>query len=350
MIKHIDKLSSQSTRYIKDFINGCTIEEKIDTHYITVEIISKNEIKIKKANGSEIDRVDLILNSMWNKLFLDWNYLKLSNRAWFNSHLGYSIKMFYFPCDVPLLTKYDSSIRYIFDKVSFNNNDISVSCLKSINFPDAYKVDYKCFQDKVGGACDIYEKYLKESSENKKPLSEVFLSLIDKSSKRYAVDEPEGYIFKYNSRIYQISKNDNRKIEQEKSSYEFLLSDFIKFSKAHNYTDKITQSYTKTVCNLFNDYIINGEKKNHNIENNINVDSIESPYLGTKFDIGYEYIPDQVTKTLCQESDLYKNIFKVLLANLRKGKDFTHCIYMSKREVDDWNIIMKSIKIRNIYI
>lgn len=353
MIKHINKLSSQSSRYIKDFIQGCSIEEKIDTHYISVEIISKNEIKIKKANGNEIDRVDLILNSMWNKLFLDWNYLKLSNKDWFDKHIGYTIKMFYFPCDTPLLTKYNSSTRYVFDNVVYNGTSYDPKqCLNGINFPDVYNVDYKCRLNKVDGACDIYLNALKELSDGQEiQLSDVFTQIVDKEkSKIFAVDEPEGYIFKFNSKIYQIVKNVNRKVEQEKSSYEFLLSDFIKYSKSHNYTDKIGQSYTKTVCNLFNDYIINGEKKSHNVENNIEIGSIESPYLGEKFDIGYEYIPDQVTKTLCQESELYKNIFKVLLANLRKGKDFTHCIFMSKKEVDDWNTIMKSIKIRNIYI
>ena len=129
-----------------------------------------------------------------------------------------------------------------------------------------------------------------------------------------------------------------------------MLSNFIKYCKLHAYTDKITQSYTKTVCNLFNDYIINNEKPTKFIENNIDIDSIENPNIGQKFDIGYEYIPDQVTKTLCQESELYKNIFKVLLANLRKGKDFTHCIYLTKKEVDEWNMIMKNIKIRTLYI
>ena len=63
MIKPIEKLAEQSSKYIKDFMLNCTIEEKIDTHYVCVEIISKNEIKIKKANGKEIDRVDLILGA-----------------------------------------------------------------------------------------------------------------------------------------------------------------------------------------------------------------------------------------------------------------------------------------------
>ena len=353
MIKSIEKLKEQSPKYIKDFMLNCTIEEKIDTHYVCVEIIAKNEIKIKKANGKEIDRVDLILNSMWSKLFLDWNYLLLSNKEWFENHVGYSIKMFYFPCEKPINTLYNEELRYIFDYISFKNDIFNAQeILSDLKFPDAYKVDYKCFLNKasVSSIRAIYQHHIQKLLSGDEDFTTVFMRLISDDSKIYAKEKPEGFIFKYNKKIFQI---ENNKIEiefQEKSSYEFLLSDFIKFSKMHNYIDRVNASYTKTVCNLFNNYIINGEKLNHTIENNVDIKGIESPHLGEKFDIGFEYIPDQVTKELCKESELYKNIFKVLLANLRKGKDETHCIFLTKKEVNDWNIMMKSIKMRNLYI
>lgn len=352
MINNIETLSKRSAKYIKEFMNGCTIEEKIDTHYITVEIISRNEIKIKKANGNEIDRVDMILNSMWNNLFLDWNYLRLSNQDWFYKHIGYTIKMFYFPCETPILTTYKSGLRYVFDRVIFNNIDLDTKyILDDIKFPSAYIIGYKHSLNKIEDVDGVYENHISKLLAKEETFSDVFKTLIDESSELFADNIPEGYIFKYHNKIFQISnKQEIRKIEQEKTSYEFLLSDFIKYTKLYNYIDKITQSYTKTVCNLFNDYIINQEKKTHYIERNIDISSIEPPYLGAKFDLGFEYIPDQVTKTICKESELYKNIFKVLLANLRKGKDFSHCIFLTKREVDDWNNIMKSIKIRTLYI
>ena len=353
MIKDIEKIKEYSAKYIKDFMLNCTIEEKIDTHYVIVDVVSKNEIKIRKSNGKEIDRVDLILNSMWGKLFLDWNYLLVSNKDWFENHIGYGIKMFYFPCDKPINTQYSEDIRYIFDYVYFNDQVFDPeSILKDIKFPTVYKVDYKCFLKKnsVSSIRALYQHHIKKLLDGTEKCSSVFRRLISDDSKVYAIGEPEGYIFKYKKKIFQISNNKNEVEKQEKSSYEFLLSDFIKFSKMHNYGDKIVSSYTKTVCSLFNNYIINGEKVNKTIENNINIEGIENPYVGTKFDIGFEYIPDQVTKELCKESELYKNIFKVLLANLRKGKDITHCIFLSKKEVDEWNTMMKAIKIRNLYI
>lgn len=350
MINSIEKILDRSPKYIKEFMCGCTIEEKIDTHYITIEIISKNEIKIKKANGNEIDRVDLILNSMWNKVFLDWNYLKLSNMSWFADHVGFTIKMFYFPCNTPLLTEYDSNVRYIFDRVIFNNTELDVKeVMSDLKFPDVYSVDYKCLQEKCEHPELIYDKNINEVLQDKSKVTEMFEKLIDEKSKKYAMNKPEGYIFKYKNKIYQSVNNAKRIIDSEKTSYEFLLANFIKYCKNTEYIDKINQSYTKTVCNLFNDFIINVEKKTHTIEYNINIDSIENPYLGSKFDIGFEYIPDQVTKTLCMESQLYKNIFKVLLANLRKGKDYKHCIFLSSKQVDEWNTIIKNIRIRTLY-
>lgn len=353
MIKNIENIKEHSAKYIKDFMLNCCIEEKIDTHYVSIEIITKNEIRIKKANGKEIDRVDLILNSMWNKLFLDWNYLLISNKEWFEKHVGYVFKLFYFPCEKPINTLYDKDLRYIFDYTYYNDQIYDVrKVLSDMKFPDVYKVDYKCLLNKVSVSSirALYQHHINKLLNDKESFSDVFTRLIKDDSKIYAVEKPEGYIFKYNKKIYQIENEKPEVEQQEKSSYEFLLSDFIKFSKMHNYSDKIVSSYTKTVCNLFNNYIINCEKINHTIENNIDIKGIESPYLGEKFDIGYEYIPDQVTKELCKESELYRNIFKVLLANLRKGKDITHCIFLTKKEVDDWNMIMKSIKIRNLYI
>lgn len=349
MIKNIEKLKEQSLKYIKEFLEGCEIEEKIDTHYITVDIITKNEIKINKANGNEIDRVDLILNSMWSKLVFDWNYLKISNAEWFANHVGYSMKFFYFPCDTPILTTYDGNIRYVFDSMTYGENIINIEQeIKSLKFPSAYKIGFKHKLNKVKGYKAMYPQ-LDESYENNTPISDIVLSMIDKDG-LYAKD-PEGYIFKYNKRIYQIILNrQNRKIDSDKAFYEFLLADFIKYCRNSNYTEKITPSYTVTVCNLFNDYIINNEKRTNYIENNIDASGLEAPYLGTKFDISYEVIPDQITKNICQESELYKNIFKILLASLRKGKDMTKCDFLSKKEVDEWNNIMKSIKIRNVYI
>ena len=79
MIKDISLLKDKSVSFIKEFINNCTVEEKIDAHYVIVEITSKQTITVKKANGKVVDRVDMILNNMWSQLVTDWNFIRLTN-------------------------------------------------------------------------------------------------------------------------------------------------------------------------------------------------------------------------------------------------------------------------------
>ena len=122
------------------------------------------------------------------------------------------------------------------------------------------------------------------------------------------------------------------------------------YCQNNNYSDKIQNSYVKTVCTLFNDYIINWEEQTHNIKNNIDINSIKSPSYNESNDISYEYIPDIITINLCKKDELYKSIFKVLLANLKNYKDYKKCIYMNNHQVDKWNKIIKNIKIRNMVI
>ena len=349
MIKNISEINKKPKAFIKEFANNCIIEEKIDAHYITLEIISKNTIKLKKSNNKEIDRVDLILNNIWGKIMTEWNYIKIVNNKWFNNHIGYKISMFYFPFKKPISIEYSNDVVYLIDRVVFNDEEIkNIDILfKDIKYFDRFKVKIKNKIEKSKSQL----KYINDIELSKSlDYSELFLNLIDSNVHYLAADIPEGVIFKWKKNNYQILFNVPEKIESEKSSYEFLLCDFINYCKKTNYIEKINQSYVKTVCALFNDYILNSEQVTHNIEHNIDPSKIKNPCLGTYTGIGYEYIPDSVTKNICKENELYEDIFKVLLANLRKGKDNTHCIYMNAKQVDDWNNIMKNIKVRTLVI
>ncbi len=349
MIKDISQIKDKSVSFIKEFINNCTIEEKIDAHYVIVEITSKQHITIKKANGKVVDRVDMILNNMWSQLVTDWNFIKLANQEFFNTHIGYNISMFYFPNNKPLLTEYPDNIKYLIDRITYNDELINVdSFVNKLKLKDKFNIHIKHNLTKnLSNEIDTINKINgdRKSDINYKLL---FQNIIDRST--LLAKEPEGFIYKWKKNLYQLTYYDRKKIIPEKTQYEYLLCDFVSYCKSHNYQDKIHHSYVKTVCSLFNDYIINWEEVNHNIENNIDINSIQSPSLGTTFDMGYEYIPDIITMNLCKSNELYKSIFKVLLANLRRGKDNSKCIYMNKKQVDDWNIIMKNIKIRTLTI
>ena len=346
MIKNIEDIKNFSPMYIKEFMQGCTIEEKIDTHYMTIEI-SPYECVIKKANQNPLTRIDLILKSAWHNIYIDWNYLRMTNTEWFLKHAGYVFKVFYIPSEQPIRTKYDPTIRYIFDTCTFNNQQVDIhEVLNELKFPDTYKIDFKTMLVRKELVDSSYKRKTKEIQDGK-PAADVFSSLINKDESHiFAVEKPEGYIFKYKSKIFQTCEHIASE-QNEKSSYEFLLIDFIRFCKETNYSTKILKSYVKTVCNLFNDYILNWVKTNHNIEKNITAESIQTPYIGTAPKTGFAYIPDSITKVICKESPLYENIFKVLLANLNKGKDENRCIIMSRKHIDQWNNIIKNIRIHS---
>lgn len=344
MIKSIEKIKQHNKKYILDFMLNCSIEEKLDTHYVSIKILSKHEIKIYKANGSELSRTDMILNSMWDKLILDWNYLKLSNNQWFEKYAGYTIRLFYFPCAKPILTEYNEFTRYVIDSITYLDKPISniQNIMAELKIPSVYKIDFKHALIKIPQE-DI--RILFNSITDETNFNELFKKLVSPSNKLFAVNEPESYIFKWNNHLYKTDNNDIRKVEAEKTSYEFMLCNFLKYVNSTNYQEKISGNYIKTVSNLFNDYIVNFEKKTNYLQNNIDAESLEPPYLGTKFDISYDYIPDILTSQLCQESLLYKNIYKILLANLSRGKDIKHCIYMNRKQVDEWNNLVKYIKL-----
>lgn len=348
MIKHIEQIKYKSVSFIKEFINNCTIEEKIDAHYITIEITSKQHITIKKSSGKIIDRTDMILNNMWGELVTDWNFIKLINKNLFSQHIGYNISMFYFPTTKPILTEYKKDLKYLIDRITYNETLINPDeFINQLKLKDKFNIHIKHNVIKHLNT-DILNGITGETKETVN-YKDLFDKLIDKTN-LYALNNPEGFIFKWNKSLYQLLYDERERIIPEKTQYEYLLCDFMNYCKENNYQDKIQNSYVKTICTLFNDYIINWEEHYHNIKNNINIDSIISPSYNNNNDIGYEYIPDIITINLCKKDLLYKAIFKVLLANLKNGKDYKKCIYMNNNQVDKWNKIIKNIKIRTLVI
>lgn len=348
MIKNIDNLKKKSISFITKFLDECTVEEKIDTYYVSVEIRSKNNIVFIKSNGKVIDRCDLILNEMWQQMFNDWTHFKMVNQDWFDSHIGYKIFMFYFPCSKPILTEYKDNISYVIDRMEYGATVI-YDCeeeMKDMKMIDNFKISFKKFLKKSYTLNEFINKIRIADKENNS-YDDVFESIIDKeNSIIFASGKPEGYIFKSGKKyIYQIvcNKSENRVASAEKSQYEFLLLDFIKFwNNTENIEHFLDNNYIKTVCNLYNLYI-SQERKIGVIEKNIDPNSLQSPCIGKRFDICYINIPDEQTINNCKESELYKNIFKILLVNLKRMKNENHCILMNNRTTEQWNDIVRTI-------
>lgn len=349
MIKDIEELKNKQKEHVIRFIENCTIEEKIDAYFVCVELRSRNNMVFIKANGKTIDRCDLILNEMWQQLIKDWSLFKIVNQEWFNSHIGYKIYMFYLPCNKPILTEYKDNVSYIIDRMELGQKVITYNCkdeMKNMKFLDKFNIQFKTLLSRKETSNEIIENKVDEAIKSNTPYKDILLSLIDpEKAIIYAKKEPEGYIFKSGKHIYQTitDRTQNRNASAEKTQYEYLLLDFIKFwNSDENIVSLLDSNYIKTVCNLFNHYI-DIREKNSFLSNNFEGSSLESPCVGKRFDVCYTNIPDEKTVSLCKEKLLYKNIFKILLVNLKRMKDTKHRILMNARTSEQWNDIVRTI-------
>lgn len=351
MIKNISELREKRIEYIQRFLKECTVTEKIDTYYVTVEVISKNNIIFKKSNGKVIDRTDMILNSMWDRLLNDWNYFRMVNNEWFEKHIGYKIHMFFFPCKSPIYTEYKDNVSYVIDRVMFGKEYFKPeSVMWNMQMLDKFNIHFiDTMKKKEFDVNEIAEKIHKSTDT----VSDIFLSeVIDiEHSNVFANNLPEGYIIRCGKNAYQIIYDNEieRFVKSEKSQYEYILRDFVKYWNEDKLWTMLDTSYIKTVCILFNSYIMNREKQTDEMKNNIDSDSIKNPYVGYRFDINYNYIPDEMTIALCKENELYSNIFKILIVNLKQFKKSSNCVLIDSRVVDDWNNIVKNITTRCLF-
>ena len=67
MIKDISALRDRSTEFLTRFVENCTVEEKIDAYYVSIEIHT-HRLVFRKANNRKITRPDMILNAMYGTL------------------------------------------------------------------------------------------------------------------------------------------------------------------------------------------------------------------------------------------------------------------------------------------
>ena len=144
MLKDISELVKKSENFVRTFISECSIEEKIDTYYVGVDIKSRNNIAFLKSKGKVIDRNDLIINEMWQQFINDWTFFKSVNEEWFAQHVGYTVYMFYFPCQKPLMTKYKDNIRYLIDRVVYKGMKYSIEGeMGNLNMLDKFMIRFK---------------------------------------------------------------------------------------------------------------------------------------------------------------------------------------------------------------
>lgn len=147
----------------------------------------------------------MILNSMWGQLVTDWNYIHLANQDLFEKHVGYNISMFYLPNNKPLSTTYKNNIKYLIDRITFNDEDQNIQqFVDKIKMKDNFNIAIKQKLQKDLSNIDLSSI----TGETKETIDyeQMMLGMINKDG-LLAKEQPEGYIFKNNKILYQILFN-----------------------------------------------------------------------------------------------------------------------------------------------
>lgn len=344
MLKNISELKNKPKEYQKEFFEKCRIEEKIDAHYVSVSVESKFKLVFRKANGKIISQVDLILSTLYSSLIEDWNIIFINNREFFEKNIGMTVFMFYFPNYTPVSTDYSNFLNgkktgYLISNVVDRGN-------KQIN-KEYFLKNINC--DKRQNVLIAVQHTLPRV--NKRDVATDDLSVVDMFEEsallNKSIDLSEGVILKYKSDIYQYlfhepyKKDDAESVS--KTPFEYLLADIVAFYKSikNVFQDYITNNYVTTICNIFNAYIGN-QVITSNITKEIEVEDIEVP-SSHKYSINLSYIPNIQTKLICSSNKMFENIFKVMLANMHKKKNFNYCVYLSKKQVEEWNDMVDTV-------
>ena len=342
MLHSLTDAKTHSVKFLAEFFEKATVEEKIDAFYIQIEI--RRQSLVFRKSGHKLTGVDLILNADYSTLMMEWEMLRHVNQDWFREHIGYTLSMFFIPVPKPLTVEYPSNVRYIIDRVSrWKHNEDVKETMKGLNMLDEFCVKFKTLLSRKQNV--QYMSLANRFKIGSITPDELIANLADTST-IFAVGRPEGFIIKMGKKhIFQTAKTESRAIDtSERTQYEYLLIDFSSFwNSIHDIYALIGNSdYVHIVCTLFNAYYEWQQAKP--LKNSIDSSGIEPPCLGYKPETGFKNIPNIKTVQICKKSRLMENAFKVLLVNLRKYKRPENCVLMSESHIAAWNSIVKTLE------
>lgn len=371
--------------YQIDFYKNCSIEEKLDTHYVSVDVISNSILKFRKTNNKEITQIDLIVNKSWSNFIDDWKSVFEDNKEVFKTLIGSRISMFYFPNSSPLSTYYKTGFKYIIKSIIWPSSDVCVDVskiLNSLQFSDKTK-HLKTQILKFENLKFDNEKFLNQMTKDKIKIEDYpnhLFDFIDKdalyldtTSEKAVENNCLELILRKGKTLYQYKHKLNGSnveittiedavvLKHKQYAFELVLQDFIQFASIDKgtkdkYIDLITKDYIESVNNIFLYYIQTRQHQSSNkglfkfLSLHLKPSDLTPPCLGTPPEINLRYINNNKIKDLIlldPNKEWIENIYKILLVNLKLNKKIEYCHYLNKNEIDKWNEIVKNINIRN---
>lgn len=358
MLRGLDDFILKPTQYKTKFLTNCIIEEKVSAFYFHVKILSKTVIKIYKSDYKELSQEDLIMNKMWKDPYIEIPQILFNNPEVLDQMIGWTLSFFYFPVEKPLLVEYDLSegwkymLAFAVDerKKPIDISDIDMSLISTLFRSKPYILkDSKRTEEEKHAIKDAVK------SNDVGVLIDLIEDLIDKSDKNSnmlanSLQEAEGLVLRWKGDIYQIVYNaPNEKVKDNRLSFEFFIHMFCQWLKSTDYTECLSQSYIKSVCNLF--YCFKKGWLDDNGKDlllsyyNINPEDLEAPTFGYYSGTYFELIPHKLVREWCMKDKMYDNMFKILLNALKKTRNPSKSsMLVTEEDTKEWNLCVGNIK------
>lgn len=334
----------RSQEEVKQALEHARVSEVVWGHKLSIDVVSRDRIKVRKANGLEVSEVDLTLNSFWNDVVRDWETAMMKCPDTFNDHLGMSIGVCLLDGEMHMsshVAQFQKPRVYAVEEVTAHDGQDLTGGLKSeIAKVMTYSVDDAlCLTTR-----DDLNSIEGEGVEVK--LCEGAILTVDRDKLLREPSDVAGFMIELGDRTLLKAMVQEKHAREKKPTValEFLYVDILKWLLSDDMAniEKCVKpnDYIGTVCNMFETYIISTkELVTHHLEKNIDAIDLVAP--GTdQTKVCTDFIKSRRTKILCQESDLYNNIFKVMLVNLQRHKDLKWCSYMNGQQIEKWNKVV----------
>lgn len=362
MLRGLDDFMKKPQAFKKKFLTNCEIQEKISAFYFHVRVLSETTVIVYKADYQEIKPEDVIMNKMWREPLEEIPEILLKHPEVTRGLIGYTLSFFYFPVAKPLVVEYDltEGWKYMLGfaadarkkPVSLEPIVEKLSSVSSLIRPRGYVLRKASDRTPV-------EKATITDAVKSGDISDIFLvieSLIESSSMKgnlvaKTVKESEGIVLRWKGDIFQIvySKVD-RTTKDNRLSLEFFMHSFCRWLDSSDYTDLISSSYVKSVCNLFYEFKkqwLSDESKMISFNYyNIKAEDLEAPTFGYYPGTCYDLIPHKLVRDMCMKDKLYDNMLKILLNALKKPRKklASESMLMTDNDIDAWNACVKFIR------
>lgn len=365
MLRDFNKVTKSELNYF--YSHEIHIYEKLDMFYFNV-IVMENGCTILKSNHHIIDKIDCIVNSVYTDISNFVNKYIIANKPKILKNFGECIVgFFYCPVEQPFMIAYKNSPcvgKFILSNIKslITNETIKVDQTDSTYFapesvlctyPEIVSLKFDSLnKDTYLNIKSIFVNYIKGNITGNECIS-TLLKAVSDIVKEYDEDfcttftkipesEIEGIVIKFGKYSFQILNKEPEQIDAPPRLhiYDELIKDFLNWYVLSDNDISIEDDYITTVSKLFINYVNSADfPKNYKGSPDNFLPAITS-YTA---DLDYNLINNDTVKVLCKYNELFKNIYRIFIHNLRYTKNVRPSQFLNEDDFALWNEIVNKI-------